>query len=179
MGFKGGQKNKKGKKAKGKKGKGKVGKGSWSLDGGMDSLPGAQGKERTGPRQTQERDEKMRRGRLTLIKRQTERSFKNKMSKKIRFSDVLNETDDEDNEEDGQDEDEDDEDRRPRKVPKPTRQASEKSIMDRLRGFISGSSSRPRPRDDDIEDDDYELQGDDGDEEEDEEEEEEEEGEED
>jgi hypothetical protein len=87
----------KAKKAQKSKGKGKSkAREQWSHDGGALFVEGAaksQGKEvrRGVPRRTQEKDEWHRRGRLKFMNRQKSDVFARKMSRKLRYSDVLDE----------------------------------------------------------------------------------------
>ena len=97
MGFKKATK-KKVKKAPGKKGR----KDGWDLEGGTFTEDAPKSgrtateddttKEKRGPRKTQERDEYIRRGKAKIEDRKRKWQFEKKMSKKISFNDILDET---------------------------------------------------------------------------------------
>lgn len=82
-------------KQKAKKGKGGKTKETWSHDGGAVFVEGAKavGKvfKKGVPRQTQEKDEWIRRGRLKSINRQRTENVVKKLTKKLKFTDVLDE----------------------------------------------------------------------------------------
>lgn len=96
MGFKKASSKKKVKKAPGKKGR----KDGWDLEGGQfteeirksensSEIDGAATREKRGPRKTQERDEYIRRGKAKNEDRKRKGQFEKKMSKKMRFDDVI------------------------------------------------------------------------------------------
>ena len=96
MGFKKAGSKKKVKKAPGKKGR----KDGWDLEGGQfteavsksessSEIDGTVTREKRGPRKTQERDEYIRRGKAKNEDRKRQGQFEKKMSKKMRFDDVI------------------------------------------------------------------------------------------
>ena len=96
MGFKKAGSKKKVKKAPGKKGR----KDGWDLEGGQfteavsksessTEVDGTATREKRGPRKTQERDEYIRRGKAKNEDRKRQGQFEKKMSKKMRFDDVI------------------------------------------------------------------------------------------
>ena len=161
-GGKGGKKQKKQKKKKssGKK-DGYTHEGGVSIDddAGGAAAPGAggaTGEERRGPRRTQNRDENARRGKLKFAERKKAIDFKKKMSKKIKFSDVLRE------ERAAADAaaaaaaaaaDEEAAAIAAAAVKRP-RVKSSRSVLDRLQGLISKNLTRSRGGDDDDDNDD-------------------------
>jgi len=73
---------------KAKKSNKKAQKSDWTQDGGT-SVVNDVGKERTGLRKTQDRDERFRRGRLKMAIRKNDRLFANKMTQKVSFAALL------------------------------------------------------------------------------------------
>jgi hypothetical protein len=140
MGFKkaGGKKKKTAKKGQGKKGR----KDSWAFDGGQyteepsvkndEELPTAN---RT-QRRTQDRDERMRRGRMKIEERKQKKHTDQRLAKKIRFSDVLADVI---SESDGIDDDVQQEVKKQKYV----RTKSSRSVLDRLQEFVSKAISAP------------------------------------
>ena len=125
---------KKGKKTK--KSKGGKSKDAWTHEGGVvyDDDTKGQGKVvKKGPRRTQERDERQRRGRLKVLDRLKGDQFRRKMVHKVKFSDVV-ENDDEPIVETSP--------TKHRKEPPPP---SSKSVMHRLRKFLQPNSRSLRP----------------------------------
>lgn len=154
MGFKkaGSKKVKKVKKAPGKKGR----KDGWDLEGGQftedtkdhvssDDLK----REKRAPRKTQERDEYIRRGRAKIEERKKKYQLEKRMSKKISFSDVLSEDDEEIVEEV----------KYQPKVVKRSRscEKSSKSIMERLQGYVKKNLLRSDEAREELNDDDEEM----------------------
>lgn len=131
-----------------KRGKKSKAKSDWQQDGGV--LPDDAAKER-GPRITQDRDERFRRGRLKMAEGKKKRMFAKKMAHKVNFTDVITSSMDS-TEHDG---DLSTESLKPSRLVR-TRSKSSLSVMERFHKFLSANSTTNSGEDDDIVDGDDE-----------------------